>query len=169
MTTIAAFISKSEGAMGADTGVYNIDSDLQQSSNHPKIFLLSHSNMMIGVAGSLKALNAAASFSVDKMFSRFENVTTFAEYMQAADIKGDWEALIYRDNGLFYMDQEGGWTRMVDPYCAIGAGQAVALGSLYQSHMNDADSARSAVTTSLMAVAKHTSCQDGIQVHTFPK
>lgn len=153
VTVIAAYWTKNSWAIGADSGAYDVDSDLLQRSTLSKVW--SYNDVMFGAAGTQKAINVGYQLSLTDPFA-------VANAMVDAGIQGEWDMLMVRRDGVWEINSDGSVFHFSEPYSAIGAGQAIALGALAMYHdmttnqSVTAESARAAVTYSLSAASKHT-------------
>lgn len=153
MTVIAAYWTKNSWAIGADSGAYDVDSDLLQRSTISKVW--SYNETLFGAAGTQRAINIGSSLTETDPYA-------VSSTLMDAAIQGDWDMLLIRRDGIWELGSDGSVFHFEEPYSAIGAGQAVALGALAMYHEladNQAVmpvSARGAVTSSLMAASKHT-------------
>jgi ATP-dependent protease HslVU (ClpYQ) peptidase subunit len=153
VTVIAAYVNKNSYAIGGDRGIYDADTDLLQLSAQAKIW--SYNDSLFGACGSPRAITVGREI-------RQSNPYQFAEIMCSENIEGDWQVLIARRDGVWYVDSDQTVVNYADPYGAIGSGEAVALGALavYNDSIMGAQvlqsSARSAVNYALLAASKHT-------------
>jgi hypothetical protein len=153
VTVIAAYVNRNSYAIGGDRGIYDSDSDLLQPSAQAKIW--SYGDSIFGACGSPRAITVGREIRQSSPYK-------FAELMYKESIQGDWQVLIARPDGVWYVDSDQAVVNYADPYSAIGSGGAVALGALaaYNDSIMGAQvlqtSARSAVNYALLAASKHT-------------
>ena len=153
MTVIAAYWTKNSYAIGADSGAYDMDSDRLQRITGPKVW--TYNDVLFGAAGTQRAIDVGAGLTLTDPYA-------VAAAMLEASIQGDWDMLMVRRDGVWEINSDGSVFHFKEPYSAIGAGQATALGALAMYNdlaTNQAsipESARSAVSHSLMAASQHT-------------
>lgn len=120
MTVIAGYTDGKHLAIAGDSGAFE-ESGLYQIAKEPKVWQAGDS--LIGVSGSFRVMEIARKSGMGDPYG-------LRDHLKEMQPGGEWNVLVVTKKALYEIDSEYGVVKFAENYCAIGAGNAVAMGAL---------------------------------------
>lgn len=156
VTVVAAYVTKTGAAIGADTGLFE-DGGLYQHTAIPKVWRVGKT--LQGGAGSGAVLTAAAKLAIEDPYA-------LAAGLAQMNIQGEWSLLVVTRRAIFELCEDGSVFQFRESYSAIGAANSVALGSLATlvASKSPLEADRAVRLALEVSVRHHTLCVAPLQV-----
>lgn len=144
MTVIAGYTDGKVSAIAGDSGAFE-EGGLYQLVGEPKVWR--SGDALIGSAGSFRVMEVARKSGLSDPYA-------LRNHLQESNVSQGWTVLVVTKKFLFEIDDEFGVLRLKENYCAIGAGNSVAMGALAVLSQMKSPSVE-AVKTAVKTTIKH--------------
>lgn len=121
MTVIAVCTNHEEWAIAADSGIYEEgEIGFYWTTTGPKIWKVD--GALIGAAGTTRAIEIGKK-------SNSSDPYAIAEFMRTSEVGGDWNIIMVRQDGIYYIGDDCSVSHVDRTFMACGAAAPFAVGA----------------------------------------